>query len=113
MNVASVDLCKELFELSGWNNDGSEYRGGSSECWPDGLLRYDLGYLLRKLPYRTCIERLPFYYVAWIYESGSGESEDYDDEYDTHAQHANTPDDAVCKLAIELFKQGILTKGGK
>ena len=60
MNVANLDLCKELYELSGWKAtekyhyiagtytdiDTVAFRGRKY----DGVPAYDLGYLLRKLP---------------------------------------------------------------
>jgi hypothetical protein len=57
---------------------------------------YDLGYLLRKLPQP---------YSIMAYSTGrlvavQGEV----------TATADTPEDAAAKLAIELFKQGILTR---
>ena len=43
MNVASKDLCQELYELSGWSDPDVELRS-------DIQYGYTLGYLLRKLP---------------------------------------------------------------
>jgi hypothetical protein len=66
MNVASLNLCRELWELSGWDKTqnvwaiatGEENKDvlpwlrigiGSSGAWEE-LSAYDLGYLLRRLP---------------------------------------------------------------
>jgi hypothetical protein len=115
MNTASLELCKQLYELSGWedtqNNHyqladksytiNTEDRRGYQ--WDFICPAYDLGYLLRKLP--QVIEEdagLVFYpgkytkrwYIGYEGKGRFGE--------------ANTPEDAACKLAIELIKQGII-----
>lgn len=36
--------------------------------------------------------------------------DDFDDNTPKPIENANSPEDALCKLAIELFKQNILTK---
>lgn len=123
--VASLELCKELYELSGWADTelfhvyvidalggqgwdlGDKYFYGDKEVTLDSTKRvpaYSLGYLLRKLPAGTVISQ----------------------SYDVHRKHDwhtcyvpvvwpedkivqvwdDTPEDAICKLAIELFKQG-------
>ena len=116
MNVASLPLSKELYELSGWddcwfqhlkvdNEWGLDFSGAEAlrkdseiDEWHPA---YDLGYLLRKLPnYKlehngNSANAVTCGYLAdnkgrWIFGS------------------ANTPEDAACKLAIELFKQGVL-----
>lgn len=119
MNVASLELCKELYKLSGWIN--------TTEVWIkngtitgaitkyeleinklDGFYlhpAYGLGYLLRKLqPLGTSIRANGF--GTWEVETDSEEVGS--DEYSQLEFTMNTPEDAACKLAIELFKQGIL-----
>lgn len=127
MNVASQELCEELYSLSGgvkstWKD--TEYR----RYYDDGLFvtneklnglwlpAYDLGYLLRKLPKyighasQSC--RLGLFPQGFTNTGGS----DWCASYDTFKgeiyllQTADTAEDVTCKLAIELFKQGILTK---
>jgi hypothetical protein len=127
MNVASQELCEKLYSLSGkvksnWKD--TEYR----RYYDDGLFvtneklnglwlpAYDLGYLLRKLQDNdlTIILR-------WNRDMGGriamkewdgkwciGTFDMPQGEYPVAA----TPEDAACKLAIQLFKKGILTKGG-
>ena len=66
---------------------------------------YDLGYLMRMLP-------------AGCYVAQQSDEEANDPQkpqwaalgYRDKGLFADTPEDAACKLAIELFKQGILTK---
>jgi hypothetical protein len=115
MNIASLELSKQLYELSGWADTSHEYYhseypnrmdvAGVRECDADVLSicpAYDLGYLLRKLPgvqlNRQSDEEANYGNTAWACESGN------------YAKIADTPEDAAAKLAIELFKQGILTK---
>jgi hypothetical protein len=79
-------------ELSGW--DGA----------------YDLGYLLRKLPMWNGTTRLTLQPVVGSINDRWDASYDYQDGSSEHDNFADTPEDAVCKLCIELFKQGILQK---
>lgn len=133
MNVASLELCEELYELSGWVDtlfdknedtyriwsysradyemhvglrDGNEKLSDYQEAYP----AYDLGYLLRKLPeeypdaYALQIRREPSdcWYAGYYARTG-------DSDLRTESR-ADTPEDAAVKLAIELFKRGVLTR---
>jgi hypothetical protein len=120
MNVASLELCKELYELSGW--DDAEWRLIPDKDTRLGCRRvpaYPIGYLIQKFPRRKRLEIKEMNNGHWVCQLK------YDYRYKeatvsgrvatlagTHeyAAHEDTPEDAVCKLAIELFKQGILTK---
>jgi len=127
-DVASLELCKELYELSGWAHTDSEkmwrhhlpinmsevkYRGEVENDnfrfrrSPEALRfreenkfypAYSLGYLLRKLP-APC-------QVGSLYTTG------YEAYYCLKKPFVrttgDTPEDATAKLCIELFKQGIL-----
>lgn len=120
MNVASQELCKELFELSGW-----QYDHGTNGLWytdhtPDLVVAtyingdstpaYDLGYLLRKLPETIRDDNYPvisrYYRAGWaaFYEA----SYEYEQTERSYMVEADTPEDAAAKLAIELSKQGVL-----
>lgn len=120
MNTASLDLCKELYKLSGW--DGVSYwydSNGTTEIVlsekrasiqnqrevyaENEVPAYDLGYLLRKLPQTGTNKQLRLIRgtVNWQAELTRVGSK-------TILGIANTPEDAACKLAIELFKQGVL-----
>lgn len=112
MHVANKELSEELYRLSGWSDTGSAYR-----LWNDGqtdfewektepigrygqyrmLPAYSLSYLLRKLPDGTKIQK-GYKYWAWVKNMRDS------------SQEADTPEDALCSLAIELFKQKILTR---
>lgn len=121
-NVASLNLCKELYELSGWNKptDGSlprfYYAGNGevygAESWNHedfDCPAYDLGYLLRKLPLTDDIGS----YIE-LYKLSVNGSVRYVVFTRPNAtpfnSEADTPEDATAKLAIELFKQNVLTK---
>lgn len=104
MNLASQSLCEELYELSGWQQDG--WFPGSLTERKDGSIfpNYHLGLLIRKLPEHISVE-----YQKRV---------DYDGEFSWNlvAQgdgfywvEDGSIEDVTCKLAIELFKSGILT----
>jgi hypothetical protein len=126
MNVANIELCKELYDLSGWTNpkpgvfeiekawrptplsSGDNYRliniGPNT---PEDIPAYSLGFLLRKLPSSGSVEFYKRVYdeetktYTWGVEWGlhQGNTEFVDD--------AQTPEDAVVLLILELFKQGM------
>lgn len=122
MNVASQELCWELYELSAWAETDLQWRFSyeSKTSTRKGMTwhvarphkgglppipAYDLGYLLRKLPLDSEGETPGVYWDqlenAW--------AADYGNEM-RYRQHAANPEDATAKLAIELFKQGILKR---
>ena len=119
MYSANIELCKELYELSGW--EGNTLAFG----WVDGLIvsmedrdwkevafpAYDLGFLLRKL--ETTELGVSVRYVnqllgmdmkswlnKWVAYHPWLKQKDY--------TYADTPEDSICELTIELFKQGLL-----
>jgi hypothetical protein len=130
MHIASLELSKQLFEVSGWgkptfdgsgetafvyysnadeiNDDFANYRPMVIE--KDGNVpAYDLGFLLRKLPKGVTTKyangtyykqvKLEHIKTRWCAYYSSRLS-----------SIADTPEDCAVKLAIELFKQGILVK---
>lgn len=117
MNVASLDLCKELYAVSGWDSELQDLPD-HPDCDPKGPIApaYDLGYLLRKLPYRTKYKDLV---LEKVYEDDWRIAYWHDDlphrgvveEEVQFACNADTPEDAAASLAISLFKAGILMKG--
>lgn len=138
MHVASLDLCRELHKLSGWVVHQYTYRitDGRGHEWVDIADRgwcdnwtprnrdekidyapaYDLGFLIRKLPKRFNIapdtigeEIYPLTINAdgdncWIAAYG------FDDLYKDLGFDGDTPENALCQLAITLFEKGILVK---
>jgi hypothetical protein len=130
MSVASLELCRELYELSGWADVNTPVTD-----WPSGdrYPEYDLGYLLRKLPdsmhsltyevtYRLQMKKVDFGYFfeysnhAWFRDHKSVFSRrgyDVSDEslaYGIKPVYADSPEDAAAKLCISLFEHGILKK---
>lgn len=114
MNVASLELCEELFRLSEWghtsyywNKDdqyvpGKQWRLQNGKIFPEDVPAYDLGYLLRKLQHN---------YVQIEYHSDMKRWSAYspiEKNPGLSMPFADTPEDAACQLAIELFRQGIL-----
>ena len=132
MNVCSLELAKELYKLSGWEDTEKSYNIENDVedtsmailMHPEHTPAYDLGYLLRKLPPQI---RLPYkngrlrnrpnflslrpkrhYGSGHVYKPGW---EAIYLKYRTNdyiIAVADTPEDAAAKLAIELFKPGIL-----
>lgn len=112
MKAANIDICKELFELSGWGDSGYWYSRG----YP----AYDCDYLLRKLSsfdYKVKGKQgdiMPVRCHTFIWQETEHQwragykynlgGQRYDDLF----IYADTPEEALCKLAIELFKQGAL-----
>lgn len=102
-NVASLELCKELYELSGWSDVTYEYWGVQKRLYlktinatdSDATPAYDLDYLLRRLNYQLHLQKAG---NKWLAKNSA-----YGNEYGK----ADTPEDATCKLAIELIKQGV------
>lgn len=110
MNVASLELCKELHRLSGW--DGTEKSWTYYPNQKKWLLTqprffsklehipgYSLAYLLYKIP--KSIGTSAWEICPLLQGYGIGFQ-------NIAASTADTLEDAACKLAIELFKQGIL-----
>lgn len=128
MNVASLENCKELFELSEWDDSSAywtkdTYPATKFEPFVSDLHEgtnfkhiapaYDLGFLLRKLPPYLGTEdddwllRLMPSYLGETWSIGYAGLKDL---RFLHAQQGDIPENALCKLAIQLFKQGLLTK---
>jgi len=116
--TASLELSRTLFELSGWDKTYWYYDGKKVVIragFIDNFIQapaYDLGYLIRKLPPDTAIinqgrlfkDSKPYLAVRRTYTS---------DPLTHIGCEADTPENALCKLAIELYKQGILTKNNQ
>lgn len=132
MNVASLELCKELYELSGWE-DSSLYdhhfvsESSSGLTQPDICPAYPLGYLLRKLQATSNVEwsngwlgyRIEMFWDEidknWsvLFKNTDTKDDEWDEEkgaygLNKYTELGNTPEDATAKLCIELIKQGIL-----
>lgn len=131
MEVTSLDLCKELYELSIWsvpvNDDPYNDLRIEWRVWPIGKIElvsaanrkvvigtkfvcpaYSAGYLLRRLPrydaegWNLTLECQGEEAVVAYYR--------HTDDRHKHEKLADTPEDALCKLAIALFKANILRR---
>ena len=114
MNVASLELCKELYELSGWKEGLSFY----IDSFPPSSIMtiseygntvytpaYDSGFLLRKLPGGIKLRKdSNVNGLIWRVETAK-DSQDL-----SHGVMSDVLEDALCSLAINLFKKGILRK---
>jgi hypothetical protein len=112
MNVTSLEVSKELFELSGWKDTSHhDVSGWINAKTP--VYGYSLGYLLRKLPPIVDDNFITLGALDSNYRWVSCYQEVPNENIDppaTYMQFSETPEDAAAKLAIELFKQGILTR---
>lgn len=105
MNVASLELCRELYELSGWYDtdyiyysNGGEYSGAYYHRnmvfqKPKNMPAYDLGYLLRKLN-------------RHFYATQKAELR----RLGTYLLLVDDPENKLVEYAIQLFKQSVLTR---
>jgi len=119
MNVADIKLCKELYGLSGWSDTEKiwcHYIGNgntSTDTAPyvrlvapiardDDCPAYELGYLLRRLP-KNRIKLRNNNQTGWGCQYNPGRQ--HGPEYN---QYGATPENATCRLAIELIREGII-----
>src|SRR4051794_16950588 len=120
MNAANLDLCRELHELSGWHRTVMwwvESSNGEPMVKPvvvsvqyrDIVPAYDLGYLIRKAGSGAgVIKNFESYTARRPVMLGAPENED--PLNGRIGWDADTPEDAMCTMLIELHKNGILTK---
>ena len=125
MTTAYSELCKELYDLSGWSDTHYSYgymegkssvvgMRGAAHAFDDPSPVYGLGYLLRKLPPYLPHTRSYLTLSQYSLPPKSEEVIGWIASYGHHAMRlrmvGDTPEHAACKLAIELFKLGILTR---
>jgi hypothetical protein len=132
MNTASFELCKELYEVSGWDyleldpyrewsQQWSKWHGQEKyEPFTHARLHgnvlaqplcpaYDLGYLIRKVGSGGGVISNSDTYTARR-PNNYGAGENTDPLHGRIGWDAVTPEDAMCMMIIELFAHGILTK---
>lgn len=105
MDYASKELSEELFKLSGWKTGKVVRDNPMQSAYNETNIlfyEYDLGFLLRKLPDR------PQNIRDTVLLSGTIDGKRWSIAYRDTVSIADTPEDAVCSLAIQLIKQGIL-----
>lgn len=114
MNIASLEISKKLYEVSGWETDGWLWTNGPNPAEESYVSKadklkyrhddtfvpaYSAGYLLRKLPANTLLYQF----------SNTGE---WCSVYASVAlEKADTPEDALALLCIKLIEEKILSKG--
>lgn len=119
MHVASLENCQKLWKLSGWEYYQAKYRkNGFLVTW--GYMKlmkgeapaYSAGYLLRKLPkyldddYPKARRALNDFDDGW--EASYVRQDEFHPPETLHGCTADTPEDALCRLAIKLFEEGVL-----
>lgn len=133
MNVASKDLSEELFKVSGWEDVEKKYYQHkdsrvsifTQQEWEDFadeangidgdgdfIPAYDAGFMLRKL--EVTADWTHGRFILEHYCNNIGEYL-WTAKYNTIGlaePRARNPEDALAELAIELFKQGVLTQEG-
>lgn len=124
MDYASLERCKELYELSGWKtgtwhqtsgslativNYGGDVPNEARWSGDDFCPAYSLGYLIRKAGSGGGIIADSKTYTARR-PSQFGAPENKDPLHGRIGWTADTPENAMCIMLIELFKVGILTK---
>lgn len=105
--TTSLELSKRLFELSGWQNKG-RFWGALAK---NGLQIpvYDCEFLLTKLPIRIDLGDDPGCLALHSLHNG-GWAAQYDKRKTAplYTADADTPEDALCLLAIKLIEEGLL-----
>ena len=107
--TTSLELSKKLYEVSGWEGESHPDHGFEDD---DGnrIPYYTLGYLIRKLPKQISPKnRIRDLHIRPNYR-GYDWCMYYGDFTFDFVTGADTPEDALCKLAISLFESNILQK---
>lgn len=127
MSTASLENSKRLYELSGWHNTDfyhEDLGGGISKLidrkrletrWrhkdaaPDAIPAYSLGFLIRKLPHWITLGQTSGGYTPTGWYATKESSQDYHHTDPSKITvKTDTPEDALCLLAIKLFEEGVL-----
>lgn len=111
MKESYLNMCFELYELSGWETDPVSYHWVGLEKY----VLYDCGYLLRKLPKATHLTKRSDYrrsgdkdYLARInFGSYTNKPRKWLNQFYIDG---DTPEEALMGLAIQLFKNGLENK---
>lgn len=124
-HVASLELSRILFELSGWKDTHFSWRSQNKQeprivdIAPNidsDIPAYSLGELLRKLPEymmrdglsrSLCLYKANSRGIGWIAKYGGTRTF----KGEIMGNSMKSPEDAAAKLCIKLFRQGILKKG--
>lgn len=127
-NTASLELSKKLYELSGWEETEKVFEileGNAVQPRSMALAHrwdtpaYDAGYLLRKLPNKMQDEGWLLSLdhdgmddaeekIIWLARYYDGDTVGDETPISICPVTADTPEDALCKVAIKLFEEGVL-----
>lgn len=135
MNVASLELCKELYELSleadwtdtsfYWTPTANVEDGLYYDDYFDGSVDWVLCHSKNIVYLTRSSQKIPGYDLGYLlrklhgcgYERvnlivGDRSTVGVTSPTLAIAESGDTPEDAAATLAVELFKRGILTKAG-
>lgn len=125
MNTASLENCKKLYELSGWEDvsyswvrkgdsksiihrSHSEYAGVMADA-DFANPAYDLGYLLRELPAKIPSNEHSNNDWLILEKIVGAQDGDWVARYGTqYIYQSDTPEDCCALLAIKLIEEGII-----
>lgn len=125
MNVASLKLSEELYDLSGWKDTPKIWfllagpgkwitrdsnTGGKAPSPSIHVPAYDLSYLILRLPGHYLQKFGNDSYKAHWHDLASTEEQRVLGMDHLSGYSDTSPENASCRLAIELFKAGVLTK---
>jgi hypothetical protein len=112
MDFADIALCQQLFELSGWEDtsfkydeDGKTVMSAAEMADGEGTPAYDLGYLVRKLPYSVSVTALRAGFTT------TAAPMRHRPPHFHYLARGDTPEDTTADVLIEMFKQGVLKRG--
>lgn len=109
MKVAALELCKELDELSGWRTKETLVLNEDSKT-EVVFQMYDLGFLIRKVPGDIDYGYDSTGNLELTFHAGLGVWSAWYQTEELPSCQSVSPEDAVAKLAIDLFKQSILIR---
>lgn len=105
------DLSIELYGLSGWEENTLDWHGENKTYLAP---KYTLGFLLRQLPYdeiyRTDMARFQGKWTAYLWGPSPFATLGSKNYIVIARGVEESPEDAACKLAIELFGKNILKR---
>lgn len=131
MTTASLELSKQLYELSKWDSslagggyrwceispgqfeclrlsDAEAYQPSFKDAWFAGIPAPDLGFLIRKLPKYLDYNNGRIYLSVGVWWAGGWQI--HYGTYDLRSAISDIPEDALVLLAIKLFEAGILKR---
>lgn len=131
MEVASKELCEELYRLSGLEDTHAWYTGErlfwkdmsnygdesivfANDEYNNDIPAYSLGYLIRKMPnneeYRSDLVKFKDEWEAYLWGPTPFSSFGSTNLIVLARGINKSPENAVCSLLIEMFRQGILKR---